>query len=157
MASSEVVSPSDGAVLDPTATAQLTLTTCNPRFSDTSRLVVVAELTATLAPSAVTPATASPTTVAPASKTGATTGKRSAAPTRQAVAATNLGEGTNSALPPALAYGAGVVVLWILVRLGINRTRRWRRTGVFVVGIGLCLIPLWFCFENVVRVLPSSV
>jgi len=42
------------------------------------------------------------------------------------------------------------------VMLNINRTRRWRRAGVFVVGVGVCLIPLWFCFENVVRVLPSS-
>jgi sortase A len=158
MASSEVVSPSDGAVLDPTATAQLTLTTCNPRFSDTSRLVVVADLSATLAPTASAPATTSPTTTgSAAAKAGGGSSTGSTAPARQAVATTNLGEGNSSALPPALAYGAGVVILWILVRLGINRTRRWRRTGVFVVGIGLCLIPLWFCFENVVRVLPSSV
>jgi sortase A len=154
MTSSEVVSPEDGAVLDPTTTAQLTLTTCNPRFSDTSRLIVVADLTATVAPTAATT-----TTTAPArTGTGTSTGSPGTVPpTRQATATTNLGEGTHSALPPALAYGAGVVVVWVLVRLAINRTRRWRRTGVFVVGIGLCLIPLWFCFENVVRVLPSSV
>ncbi|MBV9661788.1 MAG: class E sortase, partial [Acidimicrobiales bacterium] len=40
----QVVSPNDVAVLDPTPFAQLTLTTCNPRFSATSRLVVFARL-----------------------------------------------------------------------------------------------------------------
>ena len=39
-----VVSPSDVAVLDPTRGADLTLTTCNPRFWATTRLVVRAVL-----------------------------------------------------------------------------------------------------------------
>ncbi len=39
-----VVDPSDTAVLDQTHTAMLTLTTCNPRFEATSRLVVRAAL-----------------------------------------------------------------------------------------------------------------
>lgn len=39
-----VVSPSDGSVLDPTATPTLTLTTCNPRYSATQRLIVRAAL-----------------------------------------------------------------------------------------------------------------
>ena len=39
-----VVAPSDGAVLNPTPTATLTLTTCNPRFSASQRLVVQAAL-----------------------------------------------------------------------------------------------------------------
>lgn len=41
-----IVSPSDGAVLDPTTVPSLTLTTCNPRFSATNRLVVTATLVA---------------------------------------------------------------------------------------------------------------
>jgi sortase A len=39
-----IVSPSDGAVLNRTSSAALTLTTCNPRFSATDRLVVQATL-----------------------------------------------------------------------------------------------------------------
>jgi sortase A len=39
-----IVVPSDGAVLDPTTVPSLTLTTCNPRFSATDRLVVRATL-----------------------------------------------------------------------------------------------------------------
>ena len=44
-----VVAPSDVAVLDPTRTPELTLTTCNPRFEATSRLVVRAVLLTHLA------------------------------------------------------------------------------------------------------------
>ncbi len=41
-----VVDPGDVAVLDPTARPELTLTTCNPRYSAAQRLVVVATLSA---------------------------------------------------------------------------------------------------------------
>ncbi len=51
VAGSEVVAPGDGAVLDPTTTSQLTLTTCTPRFSAARRLVVVARLVSSPAPS----------------------------------------------------------------------------------------------------------
>ncbi len=139
-----VVSPSDVSVLDATPFAQLTLTTCNPRFSATSRLVVVARLTSQ-APLPVTPTPA-----------------QTASPPQQSVAPTvgatdNLGSGDGGAWAPALLYGGLFVLLWIGVRLWINRTRRWGRVGAFVVGIGVCLIPLWFCFENVVRLLPQSI
>ncbi len=39
-----IVVPSDGSVLNPTTVPSLTLTTCNPRFSATNRLVVRATL-----------------------------------------------------------------------------------------------------------------
>lgn len=39
-----VVSPSDGSVLNPTRTPTLTLTTCNPRYSASQRLIVQAAL-----------------------------------------------------------------------------------------------------------------
>jgi sortase (surface protein transpeptidase) len=39
---SQIVSPSDAAVLEPTAQPTLVLTTCNPRFSASQRLVVFA-------------------------------------------------------------------------------------------------------------------
>ncbi len=41
-----IVVPSDGSVLNPTTVRSLTLTTCNPRFSATNRLVVQATLVA---------------------------------------------------------------------------------------------------------------
>jgi hypothetical protein len=72
-------------------------------------------------------------------------------------AADTLGSGDHKAWPPAILYGVLVIAAWVGVRLLINRSRRWARAGAFVGGIGVCLIPLWFCFENVVRLLPQNI
>jgi hypothetical protein len=69
----------------------------------------------------------------------------------------NLGKGQSGAWLPSLLYGLLVVGLWAGTRVTINRTRRWWRLGAYVVGIGVCLIPLWFCFENVILLLPQSI
>jgi sortase A len=131
----QVVSPDDVAVLKPTPFAQLTLTTCNPRFSATSRLIVFARL---VGPTMAAPP---PKEVAPPELAGVD----------------NLGHGTSGAWTPALLYGGLVVLLWVGVRIAINRTRKWYRLAAYVVGIGICLIPLWFCFENAVLLLPQSI
>lgn len=143
-----VVSPSDTEVLAPTPYAQLTLTTCNPRYSATSRLVVFARLTKTLV--ATPPPTAPPTTTPPPRASDAPS-------TTVGLAADNLGHGNSGAWPPTILYGALVIALWVGVRLGLNRTRRWYKAGTLVGGIGVCLIPLWFCFENVILLLPQSI
>lgn len=130
------VSPSDVSVLDPTPDAELTLTTCTPRFTASSRLVIRATLVGTppLPVTHIATANLGPGAVID-----------------------NLGAGNKSGWPPALAYGAAVVALWAGTRLAINRTRRWWRLGAYVGGIGVCLVPLWFCFENVVRLLPQNI
>jgi len=53
---SSVVSPDDGAVLDASSTPELTLTTCNPKYSAAQRLVVVADLESPVAPTTPRPA-----------------------------------------------------------------------------------------------------
>ncbi len=137
-----VVSPNDTAVLDPTTFAQLTLTTCNPRFSATTRLIVFARLVGRALPAAP----ASKTTPAPA------------VPAIKTLAGVdNLGSGNHKAWPPTIGYGLVVVLGWIATRLWINRSRRWHRLTAYVVGFGICLIPLWFLFENVILLLPQSI
>lgn len=145
-----VVSPGDVTVLDPTPYASLTLTTCTPRFSATSRLIVTAKLKGQ-AGAVVSPPTAVTTnttkqlaTDEPAAVPGATGGL-------------NLGTGRSSAWTPSILYGLLVLGLWVVARLAINRTRRWYRAGAIVVGIGVCLVPLWFCFENVILLFPQSI
>jgi sortase A len=143
-----VVNPDDVSVLNPTPFPQLTLTTCNPRFSATSRLVVFARLKGQASAIKVTaPAPTAPVrpAVLPGDDTSATTVPPS------------LGGGQSGAWLPALLYGMLTIGLWIATRLTINRTRRWRRVGAYVVGIGATLIPLWFCFENVILLLPQSI
>jgi sortase A len=146
----QVVSPSEVSVLDPTTFPQLTLTTCNPRFSATARLVVVARLTSRPLP--VTPARAHTQGANAAAATPASVGGR-----RASAGVGNLGSGDRHAWPAALLFGGLVVLLWIGTRVLVNRTRRWARVGAFVVGIGVCLIPLWFCFENAARLLPQNI
>ena len=144
-----VVAPTDVAVLDPTSFPQLTLTTCNPRFSATSRLVVFARLKGQAGVVKAPTAPAPPkSTVLPGDEPA---GGQTAAVT------TSLGSGRSSAWPASILYGLLVVALWVNVRLAINRTRRWYRLAAYTVGIGVCLIPLWFCFENVVLLLPQSI
>lgn len=138
-----VVSPDDVAVLDPTPFAELTLTTCNPRFESTSRLIVVARLQGRAG--AVT---------TPAAKVTLPKVLPGDAPV---AAADNLGRGESGALGPAIGYGALVVVLWAATRLVINRTRRGWRLLAYVAGIGVCLVALWLCFENVILLLPQSI
>lgn len=139
----KVVAPTDVAVLDPTRTAELTLTTCNPRFSLTSRLVVVATLSVPKHHSAKGAVAAAPAP-APAPLPG------------QPLASATLGTGNSTARKPALIYGALVVVLWILTRVTVLHTRRWKRNLAYLVGVAACLVALWFTFENVVRLLPTN-
>lgn len=139
----EVVSPNDVAVLDPTPFAQLTLTTCNPRFEATTRLVVFARLVGQALPPAVA-----------ATATGG--GVAQKAPGTLA-GVDNLGRGSSNAWFPTIMYGLLVVALWVGVRMWINRTRRWHRLAAYVLGIGICLVPLWFVFENAILLLPQSI
>jgi sortase A len=137
----QVISPSDVAVLNPTPFAQLTLTTCNPRFSASSRLVVFARLVGqSLPPAPPAPPTAKPKPVA-----------------TQLQGADNLGSGNPDAWTPTILYGLLAIGLWVLARIAMARTRRWYRAGTIVLGIGISLIPLWFCFENAVLLLPQSI
>src|SRR5436853_162919 len=65
---SRVVSPDEVQVLDASPDNRLTLTTCNPRFSASQRLVVVSQLIGTSAasPPPAQPATAAPPPASPA-------------------------------------------------------------------------------------------
>jgi sortase A len=130
----QVVKPTDVEVIGPTTDNRLTLTTCEPRYSATSRLIVVAMLTDT--------PVAPPPTVAP--------------PVVERKATLNLGSGDHSAWPDTLLYGLVFVALWLGVRLWSAHRRYWR--GIpFIIGIPVCFVPLWFLFENAIRLLPNNI
>jgi sortase A len=129
---SKVVKPTDVSVLDATPDNRLTLTTCTPRFSASSRLIVISHMVSQPAPPPV------------------------AAPAPPAVAhPVDLGSGDGGAWPPVALYGVLTIGLWVLVRVEAARARR---KGWLIVlgGAVLCLLPLWFVFENVVRLLPPN-
>jgi sortase A len=128
----EIVKPTDVAVIGPTSDNRLTLTTCNPRYEATNRLIVVAELTDE-------PVIPPPTVAPPVVKT-----------------AVSLGTGDHSAWPSTLLYGGFFVILWIGIRLWAARRRYWKWIP-FLAGIPVCLFPLWFFFENAFRLLPNNI
>lgn len=127
-----VVSPNDVAVLDPTATPTLTLTTCNPRFSASTRMVVQAAL--------VTPVVAA--VPIPAVKASA-----NALPAK-----TNLG-GSQGGWLGALLWGLALVAVAVVASLARRRLRRWWVAAIGVVGM---LIVLFYFFGAINPLLPAG-
>ena len=141
--SNQVVSPSDVSVLAATPNPELTLTTCNPRFSDTQRLVVQAEL--------VTPPAPSPVLPTHATKTKLNKSKKNVLALSGGLA------GEDGSSWGAVAWGAGCAALaagaWFLIRR-IDR-RAFRVTLYTTATIGF-LVLLFFFFVNLSPLLPAS-
>jgi sortase A len=133
--------PADLAVISPSTMPELTLTTCNPRFSSSSRLVVQAVLAEALVrPSAAT--------------TTPTTHPKPGPPSVRALAA-DLAGGQGDWVP-AVWWGAGVLLAGLAVWLAARRrTRgaRWLFYGTGTVGV---LVVLFFFFGAVSPLLPAS-
>jgi sortase A len=136
---SRVVGPDEVQVLNASPDTRLTLTTCNPRFSASQRLVVVSQLIGAAAASPP-PSPQPPAAVAPAPPP----------------AAARLKAGLSGASParwPALgwAVAAGAVWLgaWVLSRL-------WRRWPAYALGTPAFLVLLFLFFENFSRLLPAN-
>jgi sortase A len=130
----EVVSPSDTSVVDNVDADWLTLTTCNPRFSASTRLVVVAEL-------------------AHSHLFGTTDLPKAAAPRHPQ--SENLAGNTNVELTDAVIWGFFVVLVGgVILYLG-HRFRRYR-WPVWVVGTLGVLVLLYAFFGAVSPLLPAS-
>ncbi len=133
---SQVVLPTDVSVVDPTPTPQLTLTTCNPRYSASQRLVVHAQLTASELVHA---------TVVPAAKPKVHKDSPAPAPA-----------------PPrknwavAILWGLGVATLTVGVWMAALRTVRGRRLAILGVGTLVWLGVVFFFFQSVAPLLPAS-
>ncbi len=134
---SQVVLPTDVAVVDPTPTPQLTLTTCNPRYSASQRLVVTANLVASeLAhPTGTAVAQVKHHHAAPSPATTTTAGKD---------------------WLPAIVWGVLVAALATGVWMVALRTRRGRRALTIVGGILVWLIVVFYFFQAVTPLLPAS-
>lgn len=126
---SKVVRPNETQVLDATDDNRLTLTTCNPRFSASQRLVVVAALKGDAAVGTDQPAAPPPPTD-PAGLSG-----------------------DDAARGPAVAWGAAAALVGLLTWLV---GRLWRRLPAYVLGIPAFLVVLFFFFENFSRLLPAN-
>ena len=131
---SSVVSPSDTTVIKNTFANLLTLTTCNPRFSASTRLVVQAKL----AHSQLFP------------NQGLPVGRLTTDPKSG-----DLAGDSNVGLTQSLFWGFLVLVLLgaVLYTAWRFRRQRWMIWGVGTVGM---LVLLWFFFGAISPLLPAS-
>jgi sortase A len=135
-----VVDPSEVSVLDPSPDparpghrlATLTLTTCNPKYSASQRLVVRAQLVVTA-------------------------GKTPLAPTRVADGkrATSINglSGESSSRTPAILWGLIAFVIGLGWWLLFHRHPRWT---TWIVGAIPFLVVLFVCYTYLERLLPSN-
>lgn len=131
------VLPTDVAVLAPTSQPTLTLTTCNPRYSASQRLVVQATL---VSPVASVPKIDHP--VGRDAPLGPPNGQLA---------------GQSGSPWPAVAWGVPAAALAGAVWFILRRLRRWpARLGAAVIGSLLVLGLLFFFFQAVTPLLPAS-
>jgi len=125
-----IVNPSDVAVVAPSPTPELTLTTCNPRFSASQRLVLQASLDS---PPAPIPPKANNSR--PSSDSAGLAGEQ--------------GSWTGT-----LGWGAACIAVAAAVLIvGRRRRHRWATYGVGALPF---LVVLFLFFENLSPLLPAS-
>jgi sortase A len=135
---SQAVAPTDVAVVAPTPTPVLTLTTCTPRYSASQRLVVQAALVADVL-----------TATATATARGATPPPHGASRT---VAPAAVRRQWERAVLWGLAVAAVITGVWIWAA----RLRGGRRTAVLVVGLTAWLGVVYLFFGALAPLLPAS-
>jgi sortase A len=134
---SQVVDPTDVAVVGPTPTPELTLTTCNPRYSASQRLVVHAALVASALSTGKAAPAPNPAAPSPISKHPAPTP-------------------SSKNWTAAILWGLAVAVLTTAVWLAARRTRAGRRALVVVIGPLVWLVVVFYFFQAVAPLLPAS-
>ena len=144
----KVVDPSDTTVLEPTLLPELTLTTCNPRYSATQRLIVQALLHTSVTNTSfvATPPSRTKTTGPPSSLAGET---GTGASTSQA--GSNVGGGVVG----AVLWGLGAVLAAVGTWFALRRLQGARRLAS-VPAAGLAVFLLLGCFQHVSLALPTS-
>jgi sortase A len=141
----QVVPPTDVAVLaSDTQGATLTLTTCNPRYSAATRLVVTAVLTPGTAPPGGPPETKAlpPTTAAQRTDPPPAGGEPL--------------NGNDESYWPAVLWGLATLAVVVTARLVWRRMPGRFRWGAVVVGVPLAAVGLLLCFEHLSLALPAS-
>lgn len=135
-----VVRPNQVDVLNSTPGDQLTLTTCNPRFSAAQRLVLVADLKGPAAAPAPPPETANPNPAVAAAQP---------APVADEVVGAS---GDPAERIPSVLWGTVVMALGIAAAvLG----RLWRRWPAWLLMAAPFLVALWTFYTHLAKAVPS--
>lgn len=160
-----IIKPNQTEVLRPQKNKTLlTLITCNPRYSTSQRLVVVAELRNTF-PSVTgsTPATSTTVTPTTATPTTVDTSPEAVAPTSDTdVAAIDGWFSDRSAIIPAILLGVGLALISVCTRSArLLLTRRGRkplvaRSIAYAASAVPFLVTLFFWYRFINLLLPAS-
>jgi len=145
----KIVSPDDVSVLQPSALPELTLTTCNPRYSATSRLIV----TALLRTSVTANSFVNTTTPPGATSTTTTSAPASGAPAQ--IVADEAGSDVGGGVIGAILWGLGAVAAAIAGSYAYRRltgAARWSGAVGWLGAVAL-LLP---CFQHISLALPAS-
>jgi sortase A len=137
-----VVRPTQNEVLGESPENLLTLTTCNPRFSASQRLVVISTLSDEPA------ATPPPPVTAPGESPTSTVPEQASLADEASVS------GESTAKGPAVAWGLLAALIWLVTWL---LSKRWGRVTAYVMGTPVFLVVLFIFFENFARLLPANV
>jgi len=137
--SSQAVDPTDVAVVAPTPTPMLTLTTCNPRYSASQRLVVQAKLVSDVLTAPAKPSTSPTTPRTP--------------PRHTTVASDAVVQGS---WLWAIVWGAVVAALAVAVWVLVLRSHGRRRIAVAVGGTLVWLAVVYLFFGALAPLLPAS-
>jgi len=150
---STVVSPNDTAVLGPTSLPILTLTTCNPRYSSSTRLVVTALLQQAKGaqPAAVDP----PAITTTGSSSGPPTAVRQ--PAHQTpVSLAGADSSSGGSVGGAVLWGELALMLFFGVRILWRSVRNGARWGILALGTPAVVVLIFVFFEHVSLALPAS-
>lgn len=142
MRENRIVAPTETSVVDNTPNPQLTLTTCNPKYSARERLIVFADLVVEQSPP---PTEFDPSTVSD-------TETELASEETQATLEDGL-QGRQNSLGPAYGWGAVVALIglawWWLFR-------RWRHPLMWLAGVAPFLVFLFVFYVFLERALPPG-
>jgi len=135
-----VVKPDQVEVLDPTSTPTLTLTTCNPKYSASQRLIVVSTLAPGQTATAATPPPTSPTAG----------GKPQTLP-GEGLGGAGLASGRSKV--PTVLWGLFTALIGLGWWLAIRRRRHWL---TYVAPAVPFLIALFFFYAHLELLLPAN-
>lgn len=147
---SETVSPTDTAVLDDTTVPQLTLTTCNPRYSSTQRLVVVALLQTAITSGSFASSASSTSRTSRTSRVASSS--RPSGLENGAIS----GPSVRGEVGQAILWGVLTIALVVLARTGWRRLVGARAALVLGIGLILALACMLVCFQHVSLALPET-
>jgi sortase A len=136
----KVVSPKQVSVLDPTPEPNLTLTTCNPKYSAAQRLVVVSRLAPGEKAARPAPVSATTTTVPPGAKKKVST-------------LADAGLASDRSKVSTMWWGLGTTLVGVAWWLAVRRRRHWT---TYAAGALPFLVALFFFYAHLERLLPAN-